>query len=226
MGQLGDSATETTRNHFAPVYGGPTFKAVATGFWTSCGLTTDGAAYCWGHNFFGELGIGTARGPCFWVDPFTGEPSDICSTIPMPVAGGLSFSSLTAGFLHTCGLATTGAAYCWGAGWGSTPSAVAGLSFVALDSGWQHTCALTSGGEAYCWGLNDDGQLGNGSTMQASVPLAVVGGLRFKAIAPGWHHTCGLTRGGVVHCWGDNSYGQFGNGSTDGSLVPVPVALF
>jgi alpha-tubulin suppressor-like RCC1 family protein len=31
------------------------------------------------------------------------------------VSGGLTFTSISAGRFHTCGVATGGAAYCWGA---------------------------------------------------------------------------------------------------------------
>jgi alpha-tubulin suppressor-like RCC1 family protein len=34
---------------------------------------------------------------------------------PTAVAGGLSFVDLSAGDSHTCGFASGGAAYCWGA---------------------------------------------------------------------------------------------------------------
>jgi alpha-tubulin suppressor-like RCC1 family protein len=37
----------------------------------------------------------------------------------VPVASGLSFSGVTTGQAHTCGVTAAGAAYCWGAnGWG------------------------------------------------------------------------------------------------------------
>jgi hypothetical protein len=37
---------------------------------------------------------------------------------PAAVVGGPTFSSLTTGDLHTCGLTASGVAYCWGI-WGS-----------------------------------------------------------------------------------------------------------
>jgi alpha-tubulin suppressor-like RCC1 family protein len=40
--------------------------------------------------------------------------------------------------------------------------------------GWTHTCALTRGGTAYCWGYNVDGQLGDGSRGNRSVPTQVL----------------------------------------------------
>jgi alpha-tubulin suppressor-like RCC1 family protein len=67
-------------------------------------VTTSGAAYCWGLGFFGRLGSNT-----------TG--SSVPITVAAPSGGNaLNFSNVMAGFDHTCGVTTTGDAYCWGAG--------------------------------------------------------------------------------------------------------------
>ncbi|HEX5574846.1 MAG TPA: hypothetical protein VFX42_03140, partial [Gemmatimonadales bacterium] len=67
-----------------------------------CGVTLSNAAFCWGDNSLGQLGIGSFGGNSF---------------VPVRVPGTLSFSSVAAGTLsaHTCGWTTTdGHAYCWG----------------------------------------------------------------------------------------------------------------
>ena len=118
-------------------------------------MTTSGAAYCWGGR--GELG--DARRP---------EPR------PLPVAGGLTFATVSAGYVHACGVTTAGAAYCWGEGsygqlgdgtttYSTTPVRVAGgLTFAAVSAGRDHTCGVTTTGVAYCWGMNTIGELGIG----------------------------------------------------------------
>jgi hypothetical protein len=75
-----------------------------------------------------------------------------------------------------------------------------------------HTCALLDDGSVTCWGRNDYGQLGNGSTINSAVPVAVFGITSATAIAVGGLHTCALLDDGSVTCWGRNDYGQLGLG--------------
>ena len=224
------------------VAGGLSFTIVGAGNYHACALTGSGAAYCWGDNSTGQLGIGvnaaldtctTGRGPC--------------SRTPVAVAGGLTFTALNVGTQHTCGRASDGRWYCWGLnnfgqlGTGatgpesciggpgvpcsSTPVPVtAGTNLRAVFAGRRHSCGVTSAGAAYCWGENVYGQLGDGTMTNRLTPVAVAGGLTFASLSPFVYHTCGLTTGGVAYCWGDNPDGRLGNGTTTSSTVPVRVA--
>ncbi|HEX7241992.1 MAG TPA: hypothetical protein VF263_17040 [Longimicrobiaceae bacterium] len=95
---------------------------------------------------------------------------------------------------------------------------------VSLVAGDVHTCALTERGEAYCWGASDVGQLGTGTNVGSTSPVAVTGGLRFTALAAAGKTTCGLTREGAAYCWGLNTDAQLGNGTTTDAAVPQPVS--
>jgi len=57
-GRLGDGTAGDTSTP-VPVVGGLRFVAVSPWFRHTCGLTPDGAAYCWGDNSTGALGNGT-----------------------------------------------------------------------------------------------------------------------------------------------------------------------
>lgn len=186
-----------------------------------CGVKGTGAAYCWGDNFYGQLGIaGEAR-----------QTSD-----PTPVAGGLSFRAVRAGMVATCGLDTGGALYCWGREYARTPLRLgAGLAFESLDMGTRHGCALTAAGQAYCWGRNASGQLGTGTLAASAEPQAVQGGILFRSVSAAGYsehetfeslgaHTCGIGTDQRVYCWGSNAAGQLGTPGTASSPVPVPVA--
>ena len=66
-----------------------------------------------------------------------------------------------------------------------------------IAAGDSHTCALTTAGAVECWGSNSNGQLGNNSTANNDVPVAVIGlGSGVVAIAAGYSHTCALTMAG------------------------------
>ena len=89
----------TTNYSVAPVVaaGGHQFARLALSNGDTCGITTDGSAYCWGGNSSGRLGSG---------------PGDAAT--PRLVEGGLHFVWLDLGEAYTCGVATDGWAYCWG----------------------------------------------------------------------------------------------------------------
>lgn len=107
-GPLGDGSTNWSSVPVA-VTGGLTFSALSSGGSHTCGLTTNGAAYCWGANTGGQLGTGSETGP---------EQCDggrvPCSTRPIAVTGGLTFSALSVGLGHTCTVTVASVAYCWG----------------------------------------------------------------------------------------------------------------
>src|SRR4051812_37506396 len=76
----------------------------------------------------------------------------------------------------------------------SSPVAVAAspLSFRQLDAGkGAHTCGVTTGDKAYCWGIGIFGELGDGTFMPRSRPVAVAGALAFRTVSGGNAHTCG-----------------------------------
>jgi len=81
-----------------PVTGGLTWGTIQAGWFGSCGLTTAGAAYCWGYNYDGQLGNGTFGN---------------LSSAPAAVTGGLTFSALSVGGEYSCGRVGT-AVWCWG----------------------------------------------------------------------------------------------------------------
>jgi alpha-tubulin suppressor-like RCC1 family protein len=101
FGQLGDA---TTTNHPTPATvvmpAGVTFTTLAVGVNHACATTGSGDVYCWGNNANAQLGDGTT----------TNHSTAALVTMP----SGVTFTSLTAGASHTCGMTSTNVAYCWG----------------------------------------------------------------------------------------------------------------
>jgi alpha-tubulin suppressor-like RCC1 family protein len=95
----------------------------------------------------------------------------------------------------------------------------------SLSTGGSHTCAVGRSGAARCWGLNEFGQLGDGTTTNSNIPVAVAGlSAGVRTIAADWTHTCALTTEGGVLCWGQNGEGQLGDGTTTNRSTPVAVS--
>ena len=221
-GQLGDVKLPTSS---APTtVGGPKLVTVfaSQGGNHSCGLTAAGAAWCWGRNDKGQLGIGNTTD----------------RTAPIQVAGLASgVSSLALGAQHTCALMRTGTVKCWGdgsngrLGTGSTArklmpvdlSALGGTA-TALGAGGAHTCAVMQDRKLKCWGRNAHAQLGIGSQTDQLVPVAVsLGTSRVVDVALGDDHSCALTTTGGALCWGRGENGRLGTGATVMRATPAAV---
>lgn len=155
--------------------------------------------------------------------------------------GGMHFTS-------TCGLTLLDTLYCWGSnssgqlGNGTTtnstvPVAVdtsgvlSGKTITSVTAAGASACAVTADRWAYCWGNNNKGQLGNGTTTNSSVPVAVSRGaiptgVGIASISPEFvhSHTCAVGTDKKAYCWGYNNYGNLGNGTTTDALTPIAVS--
>jgi alpha-tubulin suppressor-like RCC1 family protein len=232
-GQLGDGTTfiNTARTTPSAVIGGLRFRHVSVGYEHSCGITLDDRAFCWGMNFFGQLGNGTQGSDHFSV------------ATPAEVVGGRRFRQVRAGYSHTCAITRANIAYCWGEnvygqlgdgtvigdatpdrGRATPVRVLGGVQWRQLSGGGEHTCGVTQTDQLYCWGLNEDGQLGNGTTINRTRPVPVSGGRQFRQVEAGGHHTCAVTTGNLAYCWGLNFNGALGDGTTTRRLTPGAVA--
>jgi alpha-tubulin suppressor-like RCC1 family protein len=100
-GQLGGGTTGGNSAVPTEVFGGLAFADVSPGADHTCGVTTDGEAYCWGYNGYGQLGSGVTSG------------TDDANT-PSLVTGGHVFSFVGSGTNFSCGITTDDEVYCWG----------------------------------------------------------------------------------------------------------------
>jgi alpha-tubulin suppressor-like RCC1 family protein len=233
QGQIGAGASGTNQVWAMPNFpnGGATtvgytrapIVALETGGLHTCARTADGRFWCWGDNYYGELGINSAQS----------SSAPVLNLVPRLNA---PRQRLVAGAYDACVLNSNGGTVtCWG--WNGTgasgtgqigmqtaPGAsVSGLTnVVALAGGLSYFCALQAGaGQVSCWGYNGQYNLGDGTTSNRTTPVNVLTGpatplTDVVAIAPG----CAVRADSSVWCWGLNSFGQVGNGSTQ----PAPYA--
>jgi hypothetical protein len=182
---------------------------VAVGRVHACARLGDGTLSCWGVNSAGQLGDGTS--------------SDRAQPVTPPVRDVIA---LAAGANHTCAITRSAALWCWGQGFGGTPQMVL-ASVVEVAAGRVHTCARTVDGAVWCWGENDEGQLGDGTTLRRLTPTRVTlpPGLLPRQLGLGFAHTCVRAADGAVWCWGRNDLGQVGDGTRVARLVPTRARI-
>jgi len=172
-GQLGDG-TGVDRLVPARVTGLESrLDGISMGGSHSCVLKSTGGLVCFGKNSNGQIGDGTGDH----------------RSVPRQVKGlEASVSAISAGWEHTCAIKSNGAVVCWGSnkdgqlGDGTqqdrfVPTQVVGLEsgVSAITAGSGHSCALKSTGAVVCWGKNDDGRLGDGTTIDRLTPTPVAG---------------------------------------------------
>ena len=213
-------------------------RSLSAGARHTCAVTTGSGVACWGDGQSGQRGDGTtldADAPAM----VTGWTADL--------GGPGQVVQVVAGDEYTCALLTGGAVACWGFGADGEmgngaatshllPVRVIGVGggrdarAVQISAGSLHVCARTAGGGVKCWGGGGQGQIGNGSSVDATSAEDVVGvgGVStltgVAEVAAGGDETCARTTGGAVRCWGAGTRGQLGDGTTTSvQNTPVPV---
>ena len=216
-GQTGTgTATTTPIAAWTPVVGEARFTSISGSFSHTCGLATDGRAYCWGFNVRGVFGLGGT------------VPRE--SAVPIEVGGGHRWLNVHArGHSQTCGVTTENVPLCVGhndflqvgrlplasqdtilAEWGT------GHRMTMIRTEDTHTCGVQTDGAVYCSGRK--GAASNTpNDAQATLPNRIGGTVAFTTIAIGHWHGCGLDAAGAAHCWGYNDKGQLGTGDLEHS---------
>jgi alpha-tubulin suppressor-like RCC1 family protein len=232
-GELGDG-TATNRSTAVQVTQGnantlfTNAADVAAGGGTSCASKTDGTAWCWGWNAFGQVGDGTTRDRRSAVRVKASKQALLPADV-LDMVGGYHFN---------CARRSDTSVWCWGSDQlFAQPVLKGGASFlgtVQLAAHVMHVCARKGDGTVWCWGDNSVGQLGDGSGLGSDEPVQV----RVAPAGPPLADAIDLSRGSYAFytcvrrqdmspwCWGDNAYGQVGDGTFTDRPNPVEASVF
>ncbi|MDC0710305.1 Ig-like domain-containing protein [Stigmatella sp. ncwal1] len=217
---------------------GRTAKALAMGNVHTCALLDDATVKCWGHNDYGQLGLGDKEHRGDGLD----EMGDALPSVNLGT--GRTAKALVAGRISTCALLDDATVKCWGnnasgqlglgdrENRGALPGQMGdglppvnlgtGRSAMALSVGDDHACALLDDGSVKCWGENSYGSLGLGDSvwrgdgpgeMGDALPQINLGtGRTATSLTASYYYTCVTLDEGSVKCWGMNDYGKLGLG--------------
>jgi len=217
FGELG-TGNQTKTSTPVAVEGLSNVVAVAAGGTHGMALLSNGTVMTWGSDLYGELGNGTTA---------HGNERDLHSSlVPIPVPHLSDVVGIAAGGANAAAILANGTVETWGEGGagqigdGTTvekpvPTPVAGLTgvksvvFGGLATHGAHALALLQNGTVDAWGHNVFGQLGDGTTTQRDVPVAVKGLAGVTAISANTSHSLALA-GETVMAWGSDSDGQLG----------------
>ena len=224
-GQLGDNSN-INRNTPVQVNGLSGVIQVAAGAEFSLFLKADGTVWACGHNGYGQFGNGT----------------NTSSKVPIMVSGLSEIIQLSAGEWHSLFLKNNETVYSSGRnqygqlGDSATidkniASIITTLSGITqVEAGGIHSVFLKNDGSAWSCGLNsggnNDGQLGDGTSVDRHTPVQVIsswGGGSIVQVEATREHSLFLKSDGVLWAAGRNNYGQLGNGAFTGlnSLTPL-----
>jgi alpha-tubulin suppressor-like RCC1 family protein len=201
-----------------------------------------GIVYAAGGNSAGQLGDQTTKSR-----PFFGKIKPLQAMPPV--------TAVAAGSNHSLALCVDGTVRAWGKNDRGqlgdsttsdrhepvtvlTPSVFQGnevveykpwAEVIAVAAGSRHSMALRADGTVWAWGANEKGQLGDGTTTDWHIPVAVLGVEDSRALdgiialAAGSSYSVALRADGTVWAWGANEKGQLGDGTTTDRPRPVLV---
>jgi hypothetical protein len=178
--------------------------------------TIDNKIYCWGNNYWAQLGNG--RKDENRVQENNPELNELLSDLNITV--------IKCGANYSLALTQSGEVYAWGSNYSgqigcgdndikSMPRKLKALNDIKIkmiSCGYNHSMALTENGCVYSWGCNEYGQLGIANTINSNTPKQIqMKDIIIDRITCGRAHSLLLTNNGVIYAFESNSFGQIGN---------------
>ncbi|MDT7506838.1 InlB B-repeat-containing protein [Bifidobacterium sp. H6bp22N] len=203
----------------------------------SVGVASDGNAYAWGDNQYGQLGQDSKK------TTLRNTPA----AVPLPDGADSSFTytQVAAGGAHVLAIGSDQTVYSWGAndrgqlGNGSKTAqslpkpvkSADGQPFkaVQVSAGLADSAAIDTQGRVYTWGSEHDNSY-TYSTAKLTPTLAQdpegsSQGLHAVQVSVKWSFVMALDADGSIYTWGYNNWGQLGNNTTSSAYTTTPVTV-
>ena len=223
-GQLGNETSEKQEHKKEPTLVAEiTEKIISldTGSSHTCMVSDQGTVYCWGDNFFGELGQNQQT--------ISKSPTPLT----LPLSNSQDFIGVYTGGNHTCAKHKDGRLLCWGdngSGQLGAPESIRS-TFVPVDAKASLLTGINLGGRTSCGLLGDRlfcwGAIGFLETAYQPFLLKSFksGYVKIDTAGNHFNHACMVHKSGTVDCWGENKHGELGNGTTTDQKLPVTVLI-
>ena len=192
-GQLGNNTVVNESSTVQTIAGGTNWKQVACGSYHTAAIKTDGTLWTWGQNTYGGLGDNTVA-----------HKSSPVQTI----AGGTNWKQVACGYQITAAIKTDGTLWTWGYNGNgqlgdnttvakSSPvqTITGGTNWKQVACGSNYTTAIKTDGTLWTCGYNNQGGLGDNTTVAKSSPVqTIAGGTNWKQVACGDNQTAAITQ--------------------------------
>ncbi len=197
------------------------WKQISTGNDHTVAIKSNGTLWAWGSNTYGKLGDGTIE-------------EERLSPVQESTKA-TNWSSAAAGNAHTIAIKNDGTLWAWGSNYqGQSGNNIEETTSVPTQEitkttnwssavvGSDHTIAIKNDGTLWAWGRNLNGQFGDGTTENKSVPTQeITKATDWKNVNAGHSYTVAIKNDGTLWAWGNNSNGQLGIGTSESTSVPT-----
>ncbi len=218
-------SVNTTYNSPQTIHTGEVFSQVIVNDYRMCALNSLNVMKCSGERHMGLM-----------ADGITSQLHSFSAVTNLDQFSSLSLN----GQFMSSGLKSDGSLWMWGFGRTSSdyigdasvqevvlsPQQVlisTGSTFTKVSKGYKHTCGIRSDQKLYCWGFNTNGSVGDNTTTNRALPVAVDAATNYIDVSAGTSFTCGITSTGVLKCWGLNTNNSVGDNTTTQRNAPVVV---
>lgn len=98
-----------------------------------------------------------------------------------------------------------------------------GQCWLKIAGGAYHNIAIKSDGSLWAWGFNSNGELGNGTANNSSIPIQIGTATNWQNVACGFNQSFGIKTDGTLWAWGKNEFGNLGDGSMTNKYSPTQI---